>query len=44
MMLVDKITEASNQGESVVCVVLDFSEDFDTVNHNILLQKWTSME
>ena len=44
MMLVDKITEASNQGESVVCVVLDFSEDFDTVDHNILLQKWTSME
>ena len=39
MMLVDKVTEALDQGESVVGVILDFSKDFDTVDHNILLQK-----
>ena len=39
MMLVDKITEALDQGESVVGVFLDFSKAFDTVYHNILLQK-----
>ena len=36
-MLVDKITEALDQGESVVGVFLDFSKAFDTVDHNILL-------
>ena len=39
MMLVDKITEALDQGESVVGVFLDFSKAFDTVDHNISLQK-----
>ena len=39
MMLVDKITEALDQGESVVGVFLDFSKAFATVDHNILLQK-----
>ena len=39
MMLVDKITEALDQGESVVGVFLDFSKAFDTVDHNILWQK-----
>ena len=39
MMLVDKITEAFDQGENVVGVFLDFSKAFDTVDHNILLQK-----
>ena len=39
MMLVDKITEALDQGECVVGVFLDFSKAFDTVDHNILLQK-----
>ena len=38
MMLVDKITEALDQGESVVGVFLDFSHAFDTVDHNILSQ------
>ena len=38
-MLVEKITEALDQGESVVCVFLDFSKAFDTVDHNILLTK-----
>ena len=36
MMLVDKITEALDQGECVVGVFLDFSKAFDTVDHNIL--------
>ena len=39
MMLVDKVTEALDQGESVVGVFLDFSKTFDTVDHDILLQK-----
>ena len=39
MMLVDKITEALDQGECVVGVFLDFSKAFDTVDHNILSQK-----
>ena len=40
MMLVDKITEALDQGETVVGVFLDFCKAFDTVDHNILLKKW----
>ena len=39
MMLVDKITEALDQGGSVVGEFLDFSKAFDTVDHKILLQK-----
>ena len=39
MILVDKITEALDQGESAVGVFLNFSNAFDTVDHNILLQK-----
>ena len=39
MMLVEKITEVLDQGESVVSVFLDFSKAFATVDHNILLQK-----
>ena len=44
IMLVNKLTEALDQGESVVRVFLDFSKAFLTVDHNILLQKWISME
>ena len=39
MMLVDKITEALDKGESVVGVFFNFSKAFDTVDHNILLEK-----
>ena len=39
MMLVDKIAEAFDQGESVVGVFLDFSKAFDTVEHNIFFTK-----
>ena len=39
MMLVDKITEALDQGESAVGVFLDFSKAFDTIDHNILFKK-----
>ena len=35
----DKITKSLENGEFVVGVLLDFSRAFDTVNHDILLQK-----
>ena len=35
----DKITKSLENGEFVVGVFLDFSRAFDTVNHDILLQK-----
>ena len=37
--LIDKITEALDQGELVIGIFLDFSKAFDTVDHGILLQK-----
>ena len=39
MLLIDKITEALDNGDCVVGIYLDFSKAFDTVNHDILLQK-----
>ena len=39
MMLVDKISEALDKGEMVIGVFLDFSKAFDTVDHDILIEK-----
>ena len=39
MILVDKITKSLENGEFVIGIFLDFSKAFDTVNHDILLQK-----
>ena len=37
--LVDKITKAVDGGEYTLCIFLDLSKAFDTVNHNILTRK-----
>ena len=39
MVLMDEISKSLERGEYVVGVFLDFSKAFDTVNHDILLQK-----
>ena len=39
--LIDKVTEALDKGECIIGVFLDFSKAFDTVDHDILLQKLT---
>ena len=39
IMLVDKISEAIEKGEVVLGVFLDFSKAFDTVDHDILIDK-----
>ena len=39
MILMNKITKSLENGEFVVGVFLDFSNAFDTVNHDILLTK-----
>ena len=39
IFLIDRITEALDKGDCVIGIYLDFSKAFDTVNHEILLQK-----
>ena len=39
LVLQDKITKSLDNGEKVIGIYLDFSKAFDTVNHDILLQK-----
>ena len=39
IQLVNQITEAFSQGKYTLGIFLDLSKEFDTVNHNILLEK-----
>ena len=39
MVLIDKLTRALDDGKFVVGILLDFSKAFDTVDHDILLNK-----
>ena len=39
LILLDKLTNSLDNGEKVIGIYLDFSKAFDTVNHDILLQK-----
>ena len=39
MILMDNIAKSLENGELVIGVFLDFSKAFDTVNHDVLLQK-----
>ena len=42
--LIDKISEALDQGELVINIFLDFSKAFDTIHHGILLKKLKSYD
>ena len=39
MILMDKLIKSLDNGDYVIGVFLDFSKAFDTVDHDILLQK-----
>ena len=39
MILIDQLISSLDKGEMVICIFLDFSKAFDTVDHEILLQK-----
>ena len=39
LILLEKITDALDNSEFAVCILTDFRKAFDTVDHNILLDK-----
>ena len=39
----DKVTHLVDEGKAVNVVYLDFSKDFDTVRHNILVEKLVAL-
>ena len=39
LQFVNQITEAFSQGKYTLGIFIDLSKSFDTVNHNILLEK-----
>ena len=43
LQLVNQITEAFSQGKYTLGIFVDLSKAFDTVNHNILLEKLKSI-
>ena len=43
VILVDRISKALENEDFVLRLFLDFSKAFDTVNHSILFEKWSSM-
>ena len=42
--LVNKITQSHDSGDTVIQIFLDLKRAFDTVNHTILVKKYTHME
>ena len=38
-ILLEKVTDALDNSEFSVCILIDFRKAFDTVDHNILLDK-----
>ena len=42
--LVNKITQSLDSGDMVIGIFLDLEKAFDTVNHKILVKKYTHME
>ena len=39
VILLEKITEALDNSQFGICILIDFRKAFDTVEHNILLEK-----